>query len=447
MARKSVSLSRKLIVSLSVSLFVFWAIAVLLGISVMRDEFDEVFDSALQKTTERLVPLVVDDLFRREAQEGPSPVTNLKPELRDAYLTYQVRDASGQVLLHSNNVSAEPYGAPLVAGFSNDGDRRIFTVEATSGGLFVQMADSLGHRREATFESALALLLPIMMLLPFGMLATWWLVSRATEPVARLGDAIAERSGSNMSPIVMEDLPAELAAIPGSINTMLERLAASFQAERDLAANSAHELRTPLAGALAQTELLLTELRDDDTAWSRATQVQSALRRLSAMLEKLLQLARAEAGIGSAAEPIDLLPLFDLVLEDFGRAHPHVSIAVQRDMPDGTVKLRIDPDAFGIAFKNLLENAVKYSVDDRPVEVSLSQGRCISVSNVMDGPVQDDVDQYRQRFRRGSSTKPGSGLGLAIVDRLMAQMNGRLTLRTRASEQGETVFEAVLDFA
>ncbi|TPP05947.1 ATP-binding protein [Rhizobium glycinendophyticum] len=445
MARKPASLSRRLIASLSGLLFVFWTIAVLLGISVMRDEFDEVFDSALQETTERLVPLVVDDLFRREAREEPYRIADPKPGLHDEYLTYQVRDATGRVLLHSNNVSPEPYGAPLVSGFTDDGDRRIFTVETVSGSLFVQMADSLAHRREATLESALALLLPIMVLLPLGMLATWWLVSRATAPVARLGDAIAERDGTNMTPILMEDLPAELAAIPGSINTLLERLTASLQAERDLAANSAHELRTPLAGALAQTEILVTDLADSP-ARARALQVQSALRRLSAMLEKLLQLARAEAGIGSAAEPTELLPLFDLVLDDFIRAHPGVTIEVGKDLPDVPVPLQIDPDAFGIAFKNLLENASKYGVEDRPVEVHLSQGRRIRVSNVMPGSGGEDVDQYRQRFRRGRSTLPGSGLGLAIVDRLMAQMNGRLTLRSLASVEGETVFEATLEF-
>jgi two-component system, OmpR family, sensor kinase len=446
MAKKRVSLSRKLIVSLSGLLFAFWTIAVLLGISVMRDEFDEVFDSALQETTERLVPLVVDDFFRREAQEGPYRVAELKPELRDEYLTYQVRDASGRVLLHSNNVSPEPYGAPLVAGFSNDGDRRIFTVETVSGSLFVQMADSLGHRQEATLESALALLLPILVLLPIGMLATWWLVARATAPVARLGDAIAERDGTNMSPIVMQDLPAELAAIPGSVNTLLERLTAALQAERDLAANSAHELRTPLAGALAQTELLLTELRDSP-ARPRAIQIQSALRRLSAMMEKLLQLARAEAGLGGTAEAIELRPLFDLVLEDFVRAHPHVKIEARRDLSEGTVQLRIDPDAFGIAFKNLLENAVKYGVETRPIWVSFSEGHRITVSNIAPGAVDENVDQYRQRFRRGRSTLPGSGLGLAIVDRLMVQMNGRLNLRSYHSDEGEAVFEAVLNFA
>jgi two-component system OmpR family sensor kinase len=445
MADRPASLSRTLILSLSGLLFVFWTIAVLLGIFVMRAEFDEVFDSALQETTERLVPLVVDDLFRREAQEAPYRAADPIHELRDEYLTYQVRDASGRVLLHSNNVSPEPYGAPLVPGFSNDGDRRIFTVETVSGSLFVQMADSLGHRREATLESAIALLLPIMVLLPLGMLAIWWLVSRATAPVARLGEAISERDGSNMSPIVMEDLPAELAAIPGSINTLLERLTASLQAERDLAANSAHELRTPLAGALAQTELLLTEL-PESPARPRALQVQSALLRLSAMLEKLLQLARAEAGIGSAAETIDLLPLFNLILQDFVRAQPNVMIEVQRDLPNEPVELRIDPDAFGIAFKNLLENAAKYGVKNRPVRVCFSGARRITVSNVVAGPFNENVDLYRQRFRRGRSDLPGSGLGLAIVDRLMAQMNGRLILGSRLSAEGEAVFEAALDF-
>lgn len=446
MSEKPASLSRTLIVSLAVLLFGFWTVAVLLGITIMRDEYDEVFDSALQETTERLVPLVVDDLFRREAREEPYRVVDPKGDIRDEYLTYQVRDASGRVLLHSNNVSAEPYGAPLVPGFADDGDRRIFTVATVSDSLFVQMADSLDHRREATLESALALLLPIMILLPLGMLAVWWIVSRATAPVARLGDAISERDGANLTPIEIADLPAELAAIPGSINRLLERLTATLQAERDLSANSAHELRTPLAGALAQIELLMDEL-DDGPPRRRASQVHMALRRLSSMVEKLLQLARADAGIGTATETTDLSVLFDLVLDDFIRAHPAVTVNVTRETPEQPLLLPIDPDAFGIAFKNLLENAAKYGDDARSIAVHLAKDRRIAVVNVVPGGIEEDVEQYRQRYRRGRTNQPGSGLGLAIVHRLMTQMNGRLKLRSYIPSDGETRFEAVLDFA
>ncbi|WP_322887313.1 histidine kinase dimerization/phospho-acceptor domain-containing protein (plasmid) [Sinorhizobium medicae] len=437
------SLAGRLVLSLSLLLAVFWTIAVGLSIHVMRAEFDEVFDSALQETTERLASLVVDDYFRRDAGTGPNQVAALNPGATDEYLTYQVRDASGRVLLHSHNIGTEPYPAPLKPGFWSGNERRIFTIATVSDTLFVQVADSLAHRREATLESALTLLLPILLLLPLGMFAVRWVVVRATRPVNELRDAISTRDGSNLEPIVLQGLPTEIAAIPGSVNTLLGRLKLALQAERDLAANSAHELRTPLAGALAQMELLADQLTEPDER-SRSDRVLEALRRLSLMLEKLLQLSRAEAGIGASSTSVDLLALVKLLVESFQRSHQTATIEL-RPSPGQSVLMRaVDPDAFAIAFNNLLENAARYGTAERPITVAISADGRITVTNAVSVPLDPDLDVYRARFRRGQTSKPGSGLGLAIVDKLIAQMDGTMILRTVKLPDERTGFECEL---
>ncbi|MDX0787670.1 two-component sensor histidine kinase [Sinorhizobium medicae] len=423
------SLAGRLVLSLSLLLAVFWTIAVGLSIHVMRAEFDEVFDSALQETTERLASLVVDDYFRRDAGTGPNQVAALNPGATDEYLTYQVRDASGRVLLHSHNIGTEPYPAPLKPGFWSGNERRIFTIASVSDTLFVQVADSLAHRREATLESALTLLLPILLLLPLGMFAVRWVVVRATRPVNELRDAISTRDGSNLEPIVLQGLPTEIAAIPGSVNTLLGRLKLALQAERDLAANSAHELRTPLAGALAQMELLADQLTAPDDR-SRSDRVLEALRRLSLMLEKLLQLSRADAGIGVSSTPVDLLALVKLLVESFQRSHQTSTIQLRTPPGPATLLRAVDPDAFAIAFNNLLENAARYGTAGQPITVAISADGRFTVTNPVSVLLDPDLDVYRARFRRGQTSKPGSGLGLAIVDKLMAQMDGTMILRT-----------------
>ena len=434
------SLAGRLVWSLSLLLAVFWAIAVGLSIHVMRAEFDEVFDSALQETTERLAPLVVDDYFRRDIGTMPNRVAALTPGTADEYLTYQVRDAAGRVLMHSHNVGTEPYPAPLTPGFWSGDDIRIFTIATVSDTLFIQVADSLAHRREATLESALTLLLPILLLLPLGMFATRWIVVRATRPVNSLRDAISARDGSNLEPITLNGLPTEIATISGSVNTLLARLKHAMQAERDLAANSAHELRTPLAGALAQMELLSQQLTEKQDK-SRSERVLGALRRLSLMLEKLLQLSRAEAGIGLASTPVDLLALVKLLVESFQRSHPTLTIIVEPAGGLSKLVRGLDPDAFAIAFNNLLENAAHYGTGGQPIIVALTADGRITVTNAVSVPLEPDLNVYRTRFKRGQTGKPGSGLGLAIVDKLVAQMNGTMILRTVELPNGSAGFE------
>ncbi|MGZ2377162.1 two-component system OmpR family sensor kinase [Sinorhizobium medicae] len=437
------SLAGRLVLSFSLLLAVFWTIAVGLSIHVMRAEFDEVFDSALQETTERLASLVVDDYFRRDAATGPNQVAALDPGATDEYLTYQVRDAYGRVLLHSHNIGTEPYPAPLKPGFWSGNERRIFTIATVSDTLFVQVADSLAHRREATLESALTLLLPILLLLPLGMFAVRWVVVRATRPVNELRDAISTRDGSNLEPIVLQGLPTEIAAIPGSVNTLLGRLKLALQAERDLAANSAHELRTPLAGALAQMELLADQLTAPDDR-SRSDRVLEALRRLSLMLEKLLQLSRADAGIGVSSTPVDLLALVKLLVESFQRSHQTSTIQLRTPPGPATLLRAVDPDAFAIAFNNLLENAARYGTAGQPITVAISADGRFTVTNPVSVLLDPDLDVYRARFRRGQTSKPGSGLGLAIVDKLMAQMDGTMILRTVKLSGERTGFECEL---
>jgi two-component system OmpR family sensor kinase len=441
MPAKPHSLAGRLVLSISILLALFWTVGVGLAIHVMRDEFDEVFDSALQETTERLAPLVVDDYFRRDTDTVPSQLATLNPGKTDEYLTYQVRDASGRVLLHSHNVGSDPYPAPLQPGFWSGNDQRIFTTATVSGTLFVQVADSLAHRREATLESALTLSLPILLLLPLGMIATRWVVIRATQPVNALRDAISARDGTNLEPITLAGLPTEIASIPGSLNTMLGRLKAAMQAERELTANSAHELRTPLAGALAQMELLSDQLKDQEDR-SRSGRVLEALRRLSLMLEKLLQLSRAEAGIGASTVAVDLVELVTMLVE----SSPSAARIELEQAPPLTLPRTVDPDAFAIAFNNILENAARYGDHDTPIRVCLSAEGRITITNEVSGPLEPDVNAYRVRFKRGQTSKPGSGLGLAIVDKLMEQMRGTMVLQVLQQTSDRKIFVCELYF-
>ncbi|MGG7517688.1 ATP-binding protein [Allorhizobium undicola] len=444
---KTYSLSRRMILSISVMLCLFWVAAVMLGIRTMRDEFDEVFDSGLQETTERLMPLLVEDLYSRDNQTGPYRVFDPKSEVDEEYLTYQLRDANGRVLLHSSQTPATPYDAPLKPGFWSDANHRVYTMETVSGSLFVQVADSLDHRNEAIREGAFSLILPVMILLPLAMLFVWLITRQAIAPVERLLHAVSSRDGGNLAPILASDLPKELADIPASINKLMARLDNALQAERDIAANSAHELRTPIAGALAQTELLVKEL-EGHAARPRAEQVLKGLRRLSTMLEKLLQLARAEAGIGIGEQPVAIEPLFDLVLSDICRAYPQLLIEVRKDNAEsGPIARRIDADAFAIALQNLMENAARYAEPGTTVKAMLCADGTVTVSNISADPIDGDVNALRQRFRRGRSTAPGSGLGLAIVERLISQMGGRLDLAAEREPSGQTVFTARLHFS
>ncbi|MDQ0318174.1 two-component system OmpR family sensor kinase [Pararhizobium capsulatum DSM 1112] len=431
------SMSRRLIIALTSTVTAFWLVAASLGIMVMLDEFSEIFDSVLQETAERLLPLVLDDLARKDDGDGPGRIeSDTLPE--EAYLTYQVRDGTGAVLLRSHALSGQLLEAPLKRGYHDTPAYRIYTAVSPDNKIFVQVADPLSFRREAAVEGGSTLLLPLLVLIPCSIFAIRLIVRRILKPVENLRAQIASKDGGNMAPIDDNRLPVELQPIARSVNLLLERLTIALEAEREFTANSAHELRTPIAGALAQTQRLIQEL-DNGPQKVRAGQIARSLGNLGRLAEKLLQLSRAEAGIAVIDTPEDMLPILRAVIDETRRLAT-IQGAIELEIAEGATLVRpINGDAFAIVMRNLLENALIHGDIKQPVRVRINRDGAISISN--GGPVIDAhvLSGLTARFARGKTTAVGSGLGLSIVTKLIAQMNGTFELRSPASGASDGV--------
>jgi len=437
-------MTRKLMIWMTYATILLWVVAAGISALVMREEFDEVFDSALQETAQRLMPLVVSELFQREGADNSQGVYGSSRGEAE-YLTYQVRSPEGQVLLRSHDAQEAPFDAPLKRGFYDTATSRIYTEEAVSGTLFLQVSDQLRNRREAVRESATAMLAPLIFLVPLNLLIIWLLVRRSLKPVDFLRAEIGSRDGSNLSPMATAGFPRELEAIGISVNRLFGRLRAALEAERAFASNSAHELRTPIAGALAQTQRLLAELPDGPQK-RRAEEIEATLSTLGRHAEKLLQLARAESGIGLAVEPTDIVSILELVVEDIEQKPNYAGRLRHAELFQGDPIVRnVDVDALGIVFRNLIENALLHGGANAPVDIVVREGGMISVVNGGVVVPPEELQQLTQRFRRGRSAAEGSGLGLAISDMLVRQMGGTLRFKSPATDRADG-FEAIVEF-
>jgi two-component system OmpR family sensor kinase len=440
---KSFSLTRRLLAWLTFSIVIFWGLAAGLGAYVMHTEFGEIFDSSMQRTAERLIPLVLDDLEKDAIPQSPMPV-QAKHASTDDYLTYQVRDAGGKVLMHSFKTPPEPYNAPLTPGFWEDSTARVFTAAAENNTVFVQVADSLAHRTEATQDGAVALLLPIVVLVPLNIMALLLIVRGATKPLTSLRQTIAAKDSGNLSPVPGDGLPRELQPIANSLNLLLSRLDSALSAEREFTANSAHELRTPIAGAIAQAQMHIQELGSISPHLQRAELIEHSLQRLNRITEKLLQLSRADAGIGVSETPQNLISVVEMIIEDFQRRigdDQKLEVVLK---PDADLVERVSLDAFAIVVRNLVENAIAHGDGNGGVKITIGPHTLI-VSNPSKPYADAELDHLRKRFVRDDSVSEGTGLGLSIVERLLDQMRASLELRSLKSGD-QQLFEAVVRF-
>lgn len=439
---KRTSITRPLMLSLTGMLAAFWLVALGLGVLVMRHELDEVFDSALQETAERLLALTIDDLELRQ-QADSLEIASLNRSGRREYLVYQVRDPSGRLLLKSGDAPSDIIQPEMSKGFSDTTRYRVFTSVSGDGKLILQVADRFSNRREAVRESAVTMLIPLLLLVPASIVSIWLVIGRALRPIGALRQAIATKDGGNMAPLDGAHLPEELTPIAHSVNLLLERLRNAFAAEREFTANSAHELRTPIAGALAQTQRLVEEL-PNGPGRVRALKIERALHDLGRLAEKLLQLARAESGIGSKETEVDLLQILDLVVLDVQRGmNLDRKLEFRRPASQSLVRL-VDADAFGIVMRNLIENALLHGDPRFPVVVDVAGDRSISVVNGCEVVPDHELSDLKNRFHRGRTSASGSGLGLAIADRIVVEMGGKLTLFSPARGRTDG-FEALVE--
>lgn len=219
------------------------------------------------------------------------------------------------------------------------------------------------------------------------------------------------------------------------------------RAHTDFVANASHELRTPLASIIGYAETLVDEGEmADPTAAARFHQtILREAKRLQSLVQDLMSLSQVEAEEHDLPrERLDLGPLVERAARD--TADSAIAARIRFAGPDQSLIVRGDAGQLEQVVRNLVDNALKYGDPERPVEVSLSQGkRAMAVIEVRDhgeGVAPEHLPHLTRRFYRTdpgrSRAAGGTGLGLAIVKHIVERHRGRLDIASKLGE-GTTV--------
>jgi two-component system OmpR family sensor kinase len=419
------SLQARLAIGIGLLLTLLWLAAASATALVLRHEMNEVFDSTLQETAQRLLPLAVTEIVGREDEGVTLHLGAIRSH--DEIFTYIVRDDGGNVLLQSH--AADPavfpdYDGP---GFRQTATHRLYNEDALQGSIRITVAEPLAHRAAAASNLLMGLGLPLLVVIPVALVAIAFAVRASLSPLRQFRRALAARSAADLSPVPVRGLPSEMAPVAETLNDLLKRLKDAFDAERSFAANAAHELRTPLAGAIAQAQRLRAETSDTATA-VRAGEIETTLKRLTRVSERLMQMARAEGGRLRTDHASDLRPVLQMIVQDLSRQTPEGRLVVS--LPSEPVLSDLDPDAFGIVLRNLVDNALRHGLPDEPVHIELTPDGRLAVSNASPLVAEELMERLSHRFERGEAQVGGSGLGLAIVATIADRTGGALDLHS-----------------
>lgn len=261
---------------------------------------------------------------------------------------------------------------------------------------------------------------------------SWFLSRRVVRPIRDLAseaDRIARGAYSERMPATGSD---ELGALGAAFDEMAASLESAERKRRELLADVAHELRTPLATIEGYLEGLADGvMAADDETWSV---LGTEARRLRRLVEDLDKVSRAEAHqLDLRISPVQPAVLVEAAAGAAGPAFAAKGVELQTRLDSELPALHIDADRIGEVLANLLDNALRHTPKDGRVELSANQqGQNVelAVTDTGRGIAPDQLERVFERFFRAdparARTEGGSGIGLTIARAIVEAHGGRI---------------------
>jgi len=285
-------------------------------------------------------------------------------------------------------------------------------------------------------RTALSLLAVGGLILLIGLTGGWWMVSRAIRPIQNISATAVKISAGDLSQrINVAEAESELGQLAGVLNSTFTRLEAAFAQQQQFTADAAHELRTPVAVMLTQTQTALNRERSAPEYRETLEACQRATQRMRRLIETLLELARLDAG----QEPMKRLK-FDLSQTAWDCVELVRPLAAERgikihcDLP--AVDGHGDAERLTQVITNLLANAIQYNKPDGEVRISTRLQNATIVLTVNDtgrGIAAVDLSRVFERFYRADQSRSSgqTGLGLAISKAIVEAHGGTIEVSSR----------------
>ena len=279
------------------------------------------------------------------------------------------------------------------------------------------------------------------------------LVSRRVLAPVRVLGSVAQRLGQgDLSGRVSLAGRDEVAQLGRTFNSMAEGLERAEQQRRNLMADVAHELRTPLSNIQGYIEALRDGLLTPDS--STLDTIYAEIKQLGRLVEDLRLLALAEAGtLHLVLEPDSLEELLRRSVKAFRLRADAKDVAISIAVPSGFPLVPMDRTRIAQVVGNLLENAVFHTPQGGRVAVSAETPGAgvarFTVSDTGKGIPPEDLDQVFERFYRADPSRSratgGIGLGLTIARRLVEAHGGTIHVESTPGEGSSLVVDLPLD--
>ena len=271
------------------------------------------------------------------------------------------------------------------------------------------------------------------------MLIGYYFSINLLRPLGQIIREMNEISLQNISQrIVTSKRKDELNQLVQTFNSLLERLENSFNNQKSFIANASHELSTPLAAISSQLEVASLQNRSEEEYKAVLASVQEDVVHLNNLVRKLLELAKAGAGKGINLEPVRIDEIILSAVEEVNKLHPAYHVYFSFDeIPEEETLCYVygNEELLFIAFKNIIENACKYSPAHKAwVFITIRPDKkIIRIKDEGIGMTQEEVQKSFEPFFRSQKAEnmsQGQGLGLSMSSGIIRLHKGEITIES-----------------
>ncbi|MEP6620645.1 MAG: HAMP domain-containing sensor histidine kinase [bacterium] len=366
----------------------------------------------------------LNDSFDRLLEQHARAVAAQSPNLEQARkLGLHVRyEGPGGGWATSDNV---PHAAGVKPGhIGRSGDflpRRMFAVAASPlGGTYLVAWDVGAHM----FRVHMGLFLVLLVVMIAIVAATHAVLRNLLQPLRALNEGVAQLGAGQLNVLLAPGPADEFGRLTAAFNQMVVRVREMIHGRDQLLVDVSHELRSPVTRMRVALELLPHE--------AHRARLAEDVAEMDRMITELLELERLRTGRGVELSHCDMVSIVRDVVARADGTHPGVRvIAAPTQAP-----VNIDAEKIRTVLRNLLENAIKYSLpESRPVELTVSDtpdGVVVRITDDGIGIPDDDLERVFEPFfrvdRSRSKNTGGYGLGLSICKRVMEAHHGSITV-------------------
>jgi heavy metal sensor kinase len=267
-------------------------------------------------------------------------------------------------------------------------------------------------------------------------------IRKAMHPLQQMSQIASAISADDLqaAKLKLDRAPDEILGLAKAFNEMLFRLSGAWEQQRQFVGNVSHELRTPLTIIAGYLQSLLRRSTNLNTYQQHALETATTeTERTIRMLQDLLDLARVDSGnLHFRCAP---MMLNTIVAEIAAMSQKVSNRQIKVILTDEDAIVFADRDRLQQVLINLLDNAIKYSASEQPVEILLEKDSTQAFIHISDCGIGIPLAHQQRIFERfyrvddaRSNSREATGLGLAIAKSLIEGMEGRITLRSKINE-------------